>query len=112
MGRIPLTPADEAVLAAALSENTARTEWREAFDAVFWPNYPRKVAKHAARQSWQRIYSRRLSYKGHEDLLGRIVKGLVWYVGEEWAGRHLQVIPHAATWLNQRRWEDAFEDIG
>jgi hypothetical protein len=63
----------------------------------FWLAYPRKDGKQAAAQSWSHLSAdeRRLAA---EDVPKRIAM--------TWAGRELDKIPHASTYLNQRRWLD------
>ncbi len=72
-------------------------DFMEGFDA-FWQIYPRKVAKASALKAWKRAAT-------SEAIKDEIMRGL----GEQ---RHVMVTggikytPHAATWLNGRRWED------
>ena len=87
-------------------------EWDSAFSEFFWPQYPRKVAQQASRRAWARVGAEAVgrpaqTIEGLESLLGAIVDGLAWYLGGQWKDRERDKIPHAATWLNQRRWEDA-----
>lgn len=65
----------------------------------FWKIYPRKIAKQAALKSWKAIKPSRALQEFIEDKL-RLT------IATEWKGRHKGHIPHASTWLNQRRWED------
>lgn len=69
--------------------------------AEFWTEYPRKTAKASARKVWQRLAP-------DSALRQRIRESVRRQAGSEQWQRG--VIPHAATWLNQRRWED--EDPG
>ena len=63
---------------------------------LFWDSYPRKVSKGAALKAWNKAID---SGATNEDFI-RALK-----VQEpHWSER--QFIPHAATWLNARRWED------
>jgi len=68
----------------------------------FWSGYPKKVGKGDAMKAWAKI-------NPDDALIARILEGLDAYrETEEWmypreGGRF---IPHAATWLNGRRWED------
>jgi len=75
------------------------------FDSVFWPLYPRKVAKTAARKSLLRIF-KGLNPEAEDQLGDAIMDGLESYIRREWRNREPELIPHAATWLNQHRWED------
>jgi hypothetical protein len=63
----------------------------------FWSKYPRKVAKTAARKAWEKIAV-------DDALLATILAALdAQIASEQWRAGF---IPHAATWLNGRRWED------
>lgn len=67
---------------------------------VFWSHYPRKVAKSAALKAWGKL-------KVDESLLTKILSGLEWQRHQpQWAKDNGLFVPHASTWLNQRRWED------
>lgn len=68
----------------------------------FWSSYPRRIAKYAARQS----YEKALRHGANPD---EIISGVENYkkhlVKEETPERF---IAHASTWLNQGRWEDEY----
>jgi uncharacterized protein YdaU (DUF1376 family) len=74
-------------------------EWERTFHDWFWGAYWRKASKSAALKAWMGISPKT------QDMVESINEGLV---------RHRSVVlarekdkqPHAATWLNQRRWED------
>lgn len=71
----------------------------DSFDR-FWAAYPRKVGKGAAVKSWARI-------KKPGEVLTTILAALKWQTrSEQWTRDGGQYIPHPATYLNQRRWED------
>lgn len=72
----------------------------DGFDA-FWKEYPRRVGKAAAFASWKRM--------GLSEASGDVMLGLAREKKTEWRNRDLDKIPHPATWLNQRRWEDEVE---
>lgn len=67
----------------------------------FWDVYPRKRGKGAAQKAWQKL-------NPDAAVCRMITFGLAWQV-KEWESKDPQFIPHPATWLNQRRWEDAPE---
>lgn len=75
---------------------------KEAFASVFWPAYPRKVARLAAQKAFLKLVK-----DDSDDLFDSIMQALAWYQREEWANREPDKIPHAATWLNQQRYADA-----
>lgn len=67
----------------------------------FWSNYPRKVAKHYARQ----IFARLTDEEKFAAIHALPIHIRYWKL----AGRDMETIPHASTWLNQHRWEDELE---
>lgn len=67
----------------------------------FWEAYPKKVAKVKAAESFER-------HRPDEALLERMLAALGWQrQSPDWVKENGRFIPHATTWLNQRRWEDA-----
>lgn len=69
------------------------------FDA-FWTRYPRKAAKKAALKAWTKIAP-------SNGLQEQILTALMLHASSEaWTRDGGQFIPHAASWLNGRRWED------
>lgn len=72
-----------------------------AFDA-FWREYPRKVNKAKAKDKW-------LALKLGEKEVAQVMSGLQSYKKIEWRNTEDKYIPHAVTWLNQRRWEDKLQ---
>lgn len=74
--------------------NTAHESFIE-----FWNLYPRKLTRNKARIA----YLKALKSADAETILN----GLKWWIAGEWRGKEERYIPHAPTWLNQARWEDA-----
>ena len=67
---------------------------------IFWQNYPRKVGKGAAEKVWEKM-------KGDKELFDKIIQAVAnQRNSEQWLRNDGVFIPHPATWLNQRRWED------
>ena len=76
---------------------------RDWFESKFWPAYPRKVAKASAAKAFAKI-------NPDDALLTRMLAALAVHVSsEQWRRDDGRYIPHPATWLNQRRWEDEAE---
>jgi hypothetical protein len=69
----------------------------ESFD-VFWQAWPQKVARLNAQKAWRKL-------KPSADLQATILKDIAARASQDknWLEGF---IPHAATYLNQRRWED------
>lgn len=66
----------------------------------FWKAYPRHTARATAYKAWLRI-------KPKPELREKILASLEQHKQlEQWQRDNGQYIPHASTWLNQRRWED------
>jgi hypothetical protein len=75
------------------SEETDRVGFEE-----FWTEYPRKTAKVVAQRSWKR-----LSKKEKERA---VVALRSWLKSEQWLKDGGRYVPHPATFLNQKRFED------
>ena len=70
----------------------------------FWKQYPRKVAKPAAERAWKKIKA--------DEKLFMIILAAITVHKESPSWNENRFIPHPATWLNQKRWEDeAAEDV-
>lgn len=66
----------------------------------FWSAYPRKSAKGSAEKAWSKI-------RPNADLLKTIIAAVESAkLSPQWQKDDGQFIPHPATWLNQKRWED------
>jgi len=69
------------------------------FDA-FWKLYPRKESKQQAKKAW-------LKLNPDQALFDLIANALEYRSqSKEWLAENGRYIPHPATWLNGRRWED------
>lgn len=68
--------------------------------ATFWTAYPKKVAKPAAAKAWRKV-------KPTGQVIADLMAGLERQKASgEWHKDGGQFIPHPATWINGRRWED------
>jgi hypothetical protein len=77
-----------------------RADDHDAFESKFWSAYPRKVAKASAAKAFAKI-------NPDDALLTRMLAALTAHVAsEQWRRDDGRFVPHPATWLNQRRWED------
>lgn len=69
----------------------------------FWQAYPRKEAKAKAKAAWAKLEQLEMT----DDLMRSIFEALARQKrSEQWQREGGQFIPHPATWINQRRWED------
>lgn len=70
---------------------------------LFWSVYPRKIGKGAAELAWKKC-------KPDSTLQARIIQAVkAQCKSEQWKRDGGQFIPHPATWLNGKRWEDEVE---
>ena len=68
--------------------------------ALFWQEYPRKAAKAAALKAWQKL-------NPSPELVERILDHVRDHKrSPDWIKDGGQFVPHPATFLNGRRWED------
>ena len=66
----------------------------------FWKLYPRKESKQQAKKAWMKL-------KPDQALFDMIANALEYRRHtKEWLAEGGRYIPHPATWLNGRRWED------
>ena len=70
---------------------------------LFWYRYPRKQGKLEAQRAWARLAGADRT-AALERLPAQVAQ---WQL----SGTERRFIPHPATWLNQRRWEDELEDL-
>lgn len=82
-----------------LPKTTTSSVADESFEA-FWKAYPKKIGKGAAEKAWKKIPSREAAFETIRGAVAAQVRS------EQWLKDGGQFIPHPATWLNQRRWED------
>ncbi len=83
-------------------KKTMNADLKRSFD-IFWPVYPRKVAKKRALKAWLKI-------KPDEELVKKIVDAVKAQAKtDQWTRDDGQYVPHPATWLNGEQWNDAIE---
>jgi len=81
-----------------ITANAVTEMYPKEFEA-FWTAYPRKVGKGKAFQAWKNAKQR-----PSLSVLVRAIERAT--TTRDWQKDGGQFIPHPATWLNQRRWED------
>lgn len=68
--------------------------------AQFWLAYPRKTARQGAEKAWAKL-------RPDRSLQARVLVALAKQAkSPDWTKDGGSFIPHAATWLNGKRWED------
>lgn len=78
---------------------SSRDDLAEPF-AQFWQSYPRKVSKAEAEKAYRKL-------KPDSALQATLLAAVALQArSQEWTKDDCRFVPHAATWLNQRRWED------
>ena len=78
-------------------------DWLPERFAAFWDSYPRPEGKQKAIEAWDKL-------QPDENLLRSMALGLMRQLQSSDWNRGIG-IPYAATWLNQRRWEDEVKDL-
>jgi hypothetical protein len=68
---------------------------------AFWQLYPRRVCKLEAQRAWARLTP--------QDRIEALRVMPLHVAAWERAGTEWHFVPHAATWINQRRFEDELE---
>ncbi len=72
------------------------------FDA-FWEIYPNKKARANAYKSFVKVVTNKELF---EEIMNKVK---LYKQTTQWLKDNGQFIPHPATWLNQKRWEDELE---
>lgn len=91
---------DEVVEEEQQAESGPQKAETEAAFETFWKLYPRKTAKDNARKAFAKI-------NPDAGLLAQILESLAKHCTcQSWLKDDGQFIPHAATWLNGKRWND------
>ena len=88
---------DDAKLKRARKPSSAEID--EAFENRFWPHYPRKKAKEAARKAYGAII------KSGKASIADIELGAMRFAQER-VGQDPKFTPYPATWLNDGGWAD------
>jgi len=77
-----------------------KEERRDIYFDRFWESYPRKEAKQTAKRAFEKL-------NPDEALLQTMLEAIERFKGTaQWKEENGRFIPHPATWINQRRWED------
>ncbi len=84
-------------------EQPSKTLAEKRFDE-FWTAYPKKVGKKAAWSSWNKL---RPDAELHDKIMTAIGKARA---TNQWQRENGRFIPNPATWLNQGRWDDEYEE--
>ena len=90
------------IAACASAPAAGKSDRLEGF-AQFWLIYPRKTAKQNAEKAWAKLLPDRSLQAQLLVALGKQAKS------PDWTKDGGSFIPHAATWLNGKRWEDEVE---
>jgi hypothetical protein len=76
------------------------TSTLDSFFSMFWSVYPRRVAQQDALKAFQKLRVTR-------DLLDKMLAAIRQQARSTgWLKEDGRFIPHPASWLNARRWED------
>ena len=88
------------------NDNKEKKEYMSDSDFnIFYQAYPRHVAKKKALDAWKRI-------ERAEGLFEKIMSALDQQKQlDGWKKDNGKYVPHPATWLNSRRWEDEVPEV-
>lgn len=68
----------------------------------FWQNYPRKIGKGNAEKAWAKL----------NPPISEVLAAIEWQrMSKDWLKDGGQFIPHPATWLNRKGWQDEQTEI-
>jgi hypothetical protein len=84
--------------ASRSAEASVEAETKDVAFSMFWEKWPRRQARADARRAWRKI-----PMAEYPVVMTALEK---WLTSDQWSRG---VIPHPATWLNEKRWLD--EDI-
>lgn len=80
--------------------NTLQNKTTQDMFDRFWENYPRKTAKQAAIRAFSKL-------SPDKKLFEAVLSGIeAWKKSSQWLKDSGEYIPHPASFLNGRRWED------
>lgn len=102
----PLPPTGDGGVAPKKPRKPRQPHAEHPHFAAFWEAYPRKTAKPNAVNAFAKINPDEATIAAMLDAIGRQKKSPAWCKDGG------QYIPHPATWLNQRRWEDQPPEVG
>jgi hypothetical protein len=74
----------------------------QAFEEVFWPEYPRKRDKEDARKAWKSLKL----LDDDEEKIRSIMAALRRDLKQEWRDRNPDHVPYPAHWLRRKGWMD------
>lgn len=87
------------------TKNENKKQEQEQKFTRFWTAYPRKVSKETARKAFERL-------NPDDDLLAAMIEAIERQkLSPQWQENGGKFIPHPATWLHGRRWEDEPQTI-
>jgi len=104
---VPNQTANTKAVNETTTDNTAQDcviiESAELLFDEFWKLYPRKESKAAAKKAWKKL--------NPDQALFNLIANALEYRSQtkEWIAEGGRYIPHPATWLNGRRWEDELD---
>jgi hypothetical protein len=101
-GKVPQDPKGAPLSLFEEGSGRGASSILEGFDD-FWAAFPRKTAKSAAEKAWKKLAP---STELRAEILAALENQKQW---RQWNREDGQFIPHPATWLNGRRWEDQEE---
>lgn len=99
-GREDVTPNVTSYSSSSSSKDPPTPMGLESLFLIWWEAYPLKIAKQDAVKAWAKIHP-------DQGLLDKMLAAIdVQSKSQKWMKDEGAFIPHPASWLNKRRWED------
>ena len=93
------------VMESNVKENKIKENNTDIRFARLWAIYPRHVAKPNARKAFDKL-------SPDDVLLETMIRAVEQQKqSDQWSRDNGQYIPHPATWINQRRWDDELKPV-
>lgn len=103
--KMTLKPLPKLVLTNEIKETSQKKEALRASFDVFYKAYPKHKAWKDAFKAWEKLNP---SPELQQIILTAIEKQKA---SDDWQKEKGKYIPHPATWLNGRRWEDEIQEV-
>ena len=106
------SPACDIATSACECHADSRNEsaWIPGRFAIFWSNYPKKVAKADALKAFTKLIKKQPDV---DKFMSILMASLEWWKRQaSWVKDGGKFVPHPATWLNRGNWEDSKENSG
>jgi len=100
LSNVPAKSPGSSISSVSSIPSVERQKTVDTFEKRFWPVWKKKIAKQEALKAWVRL-------KPNEPLIEKIVADVQRrFTSLDWTKDRMRFAPYAATYLNNKRWED------